>query len=390
MKNTTSAMIEQSYLYAAVIKKLPLLSGAVFFALLASSASTPVCLGQDFILHQSPASESASAEVPTTRNKRSPAKTKRMTVKIPAADAAISKAADETANESTSQAPIQAPSQILWQQTARPKKHLLKQVIVLSSDQLFDPSNDTLTPAGEAKLNALAATFRVQAGHQIGIVGHSDGLGFAGANQDLSRRCAQRIKSWIVSHGLARSIAVDVRGAGSNEPICSEKLPSGLDNSAGRARNRRLVITIDPNVDVAQRIASEQEAKTAEREALAQRAAAQAEKAKAAEELVEPMLVPVTEADLNQQSDPRTNNGTTEHADHPVNTAEWGSGGSNFGEHTDNSLGSNISGFGGGDGAQYNKEGKRVQRITPIPVELERRRQETIEAQDEFGLYRER
>jgi outer membrane protein OmpA-like peptidoglycan-associated protein len=270
------------------------------------------------------------------------------------------------------------------------KKHQPKEIIVLSCDQLFEPSKDLLTASGEAKLHSLSERLRARSGKAIVIVGHSDALGFEQFNRELSRQCAARVKSWIVSHGLIKSNTIEIRGAGSSEPVASETLPNGRDNAAGRARNRRVEIIIDPNVDLAQEIA---EASAAARAQADREAAQKAALAPPVEDSGLVDMVPATVDDLTEHLPAEIDAANHQQSTHQSNTAEWGMGGTNFGDNIDRSFGGgggNVAGFGGGGNAQFNNEGKRVQRVTPNPADQEKRIKDTIEAQNEFGLWRER
>ena len=268
------------------------------------------------------------------------------------------------------------------------KKHLPKDVIVLSCDQLFEPSKDLLTADGEAKLRSLSEHFRARSGKAIVIVGHSDSLGFEQFNRELSRKCAARVKSWIVSHGLMKSNTIEIRGAGSGEPVAAETLANGRDNAAGRARNRRVEIIIDPNVDLAQELA---EASAAARAQAAREAAEKAALAAPVEDSGLVDMMPATVDDLTEHLPAEIDATNQQQSTHQSNTAEWGTGGTNFGDNMGSfGSGGNVAGFGGGSNAQFNDEGKRVQKITPDPAAQEKRIKETIEAQNEFGLWRER
>ncbi|MDJ1017960.1 MAG: OmpA family protein [Paracoccaceae bacterium] len=75
----------------------------------------------------------------------------------------------------------------------------------------------------------------------VRVTGHTDNTGTAGYNQDLSERRAEAVASVLRSGGVDawRIIAV---GAGESQPIATNQ------TAAGRAQNRRVDITITPNV----------------------------------------------------------------------------------------------------------------------------------------------
>jgi outer membrane protein OmpA-like peptidoglycan-associated protein len=75
----------------------------------------------------------------------------------------------------------------------------------------------------------------------IEIAGHTDSTGSAALNQSLSERRAQSVASYLTSKGLASSRILTV-GAASSHPIASN------DTAEGRQQNRRVELTIVPNV----------------------------------------------------------------------------------------------------------------------------------------------
>ena len=75
----------------------------------------------------------------------------------------------------------------------------------------------------------------------IEIAGHTDSTGSLQLNQSLSERRAQAVASYLVSKGLASKRILTV-GAGPSRPIASNDTPEG------RQQNRRVELTIVPNV----------------------------------------------------------------------------------------------------------------------------------------------
>ena len=78
------------------------------------------------------------------------------------------------------------------------------------------------------------------------IEGHTDGKGSDSYNLDLSVRRADSVKIWLTSHGRCGNNAVSTKGWGKARPIASNTLANGSDNPAGRAKNRRVEITLTP------------------------------------------------------------------------------------------------------------------------------------------------
>lgn len=75
----------------------------------------------------------------------------------------------------------------------------------------------------------------------IEIAGHTDSTGSLALNQSLSERRAQAVASYLSSRGLPSKRILTV-GAGPSHPIASNDTP------AGRQQNRRVELTIVPNV----------------------------------------------------------------------------------------------------------------------------------------------
>jgi outer membrane protein OmpA-like peptidoglycan-associated protein len=76
----------------------------------------------------------------------------------------------------------------------------------------------------------------------VEIAGHTDSTGSAALNQSLSERRAQAVAAYLTSHGLAEKRVITV-GAGPSRPVASN------DTAAGRQQNRRVELTIVPNVE---------------------------------------------------------------------------------------------------------------------------------------------
>jgi outer membrane protein OmpA-like peptidoglycan-associated protein len=73
----------------------------------------------------------------------------------------------------------------------------------------------------------------------IEVAGHTDSVGSAAYNQQLSERRANNVATYLGSRGVDRSRMVTI-GAGKDHPVASN------ETDAGRAQNRRVEITIVP------------------------------------------------------------------------------------------------------------------------------------------------
>ena len=84
-------------------------------------------------------------------------------------------------------------------------------------------------------LNQYPATF-------IGVVGHADSQGSDDFNLDLSERRANSTAGYLANHKV-KSERIYIAGMGERVPIASN------DTAEGRAKNRRVEITLRPMVD---------------------------------------------------------------------------------------------------------------------------------------------
>lgn len=112
--------------------------------------------------------------------------------------------------------------------------------VTLSTNALFGFDEATLTPEGEAALQALSADIQAKGARvvDIDIIGHTDSTGSEEYNQELSVRRATAIKSYIVTEKDVDASIIDVSGMGESSPVA--------DNSTkeGRALNRRVEVNV--------------------------------------------------------------------------------------------------------------------------------------------------
>ena len=94
-------------------------------------------------------------------------------------------------------------------------------------------ADDTLKPRSNAALDRVAAALATYPDVRLEIVAHSDNVGDSVLAKDKSRARAEAVKAYLVGKGVDAA-RLETRGAGSDEPIDSNKTASG------RARNRRV------------------------------------------------------------------------------------------------------------------------------------------------------
>lgn len=117
------------------------------------------------------------------------------------------------------------------------------ETVTFAADVFFDFDKDVLKPEGEAALTQFANKLKAQGGtYQIVIEGHTDSIGTDAYNFNLSQRRANRVKSFLSGLGIPNS-SMNAIGKGEGEPVAPNEI-DGKDNPEGRAKNRRVVLTV--------------------------------------------------------------------------------------------------------------------------------------------------
>jgi outer membrane protein OmpA-like peptidoglycan-associated protein len=114
----------------------------------------------------------------------------------------------------------------------------------LAADVLFDFDKADLKSEAEPQLADVATVIKSYPGAAVNIEGHSDGKGADAYNQTLSEKRAASIAQWLVAKGGASAAQLHTRGWGKTKPIAPNTKPNGGDDPEGRAKNRRVEITI--------------------------------------------------------------------------------------------------------------------------------------------------
>lgn len=116
--------------------------------------------------------------------------------------------------------------------------------LLVGSDALFAFNQADLTPDAEKILSALGPRIQQEGKHPVVIEGHTDSIGSAAYNQELSEKRARAVQTWLTAHDFVASSA-SVRGYGKSKPVAPNAKPDGTDNPEGRQKNRRVEIVID-------------------------------------------------------------------------------------------------------------------------------------------------
>ena len=107
----------------------------------------------------------------------------------------------------------------------------------------FDEGGSSLSAAAMEALEGALASEQMKAGGAITLGGHSDSAGEDAANLSESRKRAEAVRGWLVKHGVAKD-RIALVAFGDQNPIAPNALPNGEPDAAGRARNRRVELTI--------------------------------------------------------------------------------------------------------------------------------------------------
>jgi outer membrane protein OmpA-like peptidoglycan-associated protein len=104
---------------------------------------------------------------------------------------------------------------------------------------MFATGQSSLNANFQSTLTSVTGTIRKYCGVTVRVVGHTDAVGSAGANQQLSERRAASVRTYMQGQGL-QSGRVTIEGKGPNEPVATNA------NEAGRQQNRRVEIFVRP------------------------------------------------------------------------------------------------------------------------------------------------
>lgn len=125
----------------------------------------------------------------------------------------------------------------------RPVQHVAPHVIRLDSMSLFDTGKWVLKPGSTKRLVHLLVDIKARPGWLIVVAGHTDSVGEEKANQLLSLKRAESVRDWMRDTGDVPDSCFAVQGYGESRPIATNDTPEG------RALNRRVEISLVPQVD---------------------------------------------------------------------------------------------------------------------------------------------
>lgn len=121
-----------------------------------------------------------------------------------------------------------------------------RMVLQLPNDVLFDSGKTDIKPAGKESLKKVAAVLRTIADRKFQIAGDTDNVPintpYFPSNWELSTRRAVEVVHFLTAQGMSPEL-LSAAGYGEFDPIA----PNATHE--GRAKNRRIEITLQPNID---------------------------------------------------------------------------------------------------------------------------------------------
>lgn len=97
----------------------------------------------------------------------------------------------------------------------------------------FETNSYELKPASFTELDRLVKFMQRHKNLVIEIGGHTDNVGSAAHNKELSSQRAKSVKNYLIEHGIS-SKSIEAKGYGESKPIASN------NNSEGKSKNRRV------------------------------------------------------------------------------------------------------------------------------------------------------
>jgi outer membrane protein OmpA-like peptidoglycan-associated protein len=114
-------------------------------------------------------------------------------------------------------------------------------VVTLDSMSLFDSGKSQLKDGSNRVMVAALEMIRVHPDKRILVAGHTDNVGAPDSNLKLSTARAEAVRDWLIDASGIRATQFAIQGYGDTRPLTNN------DTEAGRAKNRRVEITLVPD-----------------------------------------------------------------------------------------------------------------------------------------------
>jgi outer membrane protein OmpA-like peptidoglycan-associated protein len=115
-------------------------------------------------------------------------------------------------------------------------------VVTLDSMSLFDSGRAQLKPGSTRVMVGALEMIKAHPNKRILVAGYTDNVGNPDSNLRLSTARAEAVRDWLIEVSGIPATQFAIQGYGDTRPIASNDTPGG------RARNRRVEITLVPDV----------------------------------------------------------------------------------------------------------------------------------------------
>ncbi len=116
-------------------------------------------------------------------------------------------------------------------------------IVDLPADVLFEFDKFALAPSADAPMQKLLTYVQAGGSGKIIVTGYTDAKGEDDYNRILSQKRAQAVADWLTGKGVDAA-RLDIVGKGEADPVAPNSKSDGSDDPDGRAKNRRVSVTI--------------------------------------------------------------------------------------------------------------------------------------------------
>ena len=116
-------------------------------------------------------------------------------------------------------------------------RETLVKVKEIASKIYFETNSDVLKEESKKELDALAEILKLNNQIKIDVQGHTDNVGAADYNMELSQKRANAVRQYLIEKGLDPSRII-AKGYGQTKPVATN------DTDEGKAQNRRVELLL--------------------------------------------------------------------------------------------------------------------------------------------------
>ena len=102
---------------------------------------------------------------------------------------------------------------------------------------IFDAGKDVIKPVSFSELDGLVAMLKVDSKMEIQLEGHTDNVGNASLNLELSEKRVLAVKKYLTSHGISKG-RIQTKAYGGTKPVAKG------NSEEARALNRRVEMRV--------------------------------------------------------------------------------------------------------------------------------------------------